>query len=110
MHKNPDLMDIRQVCEYFDLSETTIRRHIRERKDGTGTFPLPLFKSRCRVLWKRIDIEAWSGDGTEIIMFTPSSVSAPSPAAHARQVAQVAKGLAAHKLKLPLQPVGEANG
>ena len=65
MKTNPDLFDISDVCQFFGISESTLRRRIQERKEGTGSFPLPLFKSKHRVLWRKSDIVAWRGEESE---------------------------------------------
>ena len=40
---NQELMNIKQVAEYYSISESTVRRRLRERKNGDGTFPIPIF-------------------------------------------------------------------
>ena len=60
MNKNNDLFTIQEVCQYYGLSEQTIRRRIRESREGTGSFPKPIFGFGKRGLWHREDIENWS--------------------------------------------------
>ena len=38
-----DLMNIQEVAEYFGISESTIRRRLRDRKNGEGSFLVPIF-------------------------------------------------------------------
>ena len=66
------LMTLPEVCNYYGQSESTVRRRIKDSREGRGNFPLPLFRSGCRVLWKRSDIENWNGEGGETITITPS--------------------------------------
>ena len=65
MKTSPDLIDLADVCAYFGLSESTIRRKVRESRAGISNFPLPLLRSRCRVLWRKSEIEAWGGRGKQ---------------------------------------------
>ena len=101
MQPNPDLIDLAGVCAYFNLSESSIRRKVRDSRDGIGNFPLPLFKSRCRVLWRKSDIEAWRGEDAETVSFTPSQVPLGHSAVQIPSSAQVRKGLEALGVRLP---------
>ena len=56
MKKNPDLFTIQDVCKFFRLSEQTIRRRIKESKEGRGSFPRPVFGYGRKALWHREDI------------------------------------------------------
>jgi len=94
MQKNPDLFDLADICAYFNLSESTIRRKVRDSREGIGNFPLPLFGAGCRILWKRCDIEAWNGE-SETITLNPLSVLPIPPTAQPRNATQVRKGLEA---------------
>ena len=98
MTKSEDLLNITDLCNYFGLSESTIRRKVRDSRDGQGTFPLPLFRSGCRVLWKKSDIESWNGEDGEVIRYTASPTL---PAIQPKTSAQVRKGLEALGVKLP---------
>ena len=60
MNKNNDLFTIQEVCQYYGLSEQTIRRRIRESREGAGSFPRPIFGYGRKALWRRSDIENWS--------------------------------------------------
>ena len=93
-NKNPELFDMVEVCNYFGFSETTTRRRIRESREGRGNFPLPLFKSGSKVLWRKIDIESWAGEEAGSTTFTPSMVTA-TPSVPTQTDAQVRKGLKA---------------
>ena len=57
MKKKSDLMNIQDVCRYYNLSEQTIRRRIREAKQGVSRFPTPIFGYGRKALWHRKDIE-----------------------------------------------------
>jgi len=101
MKKSEDLLNITDLCNYFGLSESTIRRKVRDSRDGQGTFPISLFKSGCRVLWRRSDIENWNGEDGEVIRYTASPTL---PATQPKTSAQVRKGLEA--LGVKLSPTG----
>jgi len=60
MIKSNDLLSIQEVCQFYGLSEQTIRRRIRESREGVGSFPKPIFGFGRRGLWHREDIENWS--------------------------------------------------
>jgi len=101
MKNNPDLLDLVGVCAYFGLSESTIRRKVRESRNGVSNFPLPLLRSRCRVLFRKSDIEAWRGEDAETVMFTPSQVSPIPQTTPTQSATQVRKGLEALGVRLP---------
>jgi predicted DNA-binding transcriptional regulator AlpA len=104
---NDDLIDLEGVCNYFGLSESTIRRKIRDTSEGNGNFPLPLFGSKCRIVFRKADIESWHGEDSEIINFTPSL---PPPNHYVEQnSAKIRKGLEAMGIKFPGQPSKESN-
>jgi len=67
MEKNTELFNLEEVCRYFNLSESTIRRKICESREGKSNFPLPLFSSGCKVLWRKSDVINWSGEGSGVI-------------------------------------------
>ena len=101
MQKSPDLLDLADICAYFGLSESTVRRKVRDSRDSKGNFPLPLFKSGCRVLWRRADIENWKGeDGEVITLAPPPPVSLSRQAGQVKSEAQIRKGLEALGVKL----------
>ena len=108
MTKSQDLFDLREVCAYYGYSESTVRRRVRDAREGKGSFPLPLFPSRSRNLWKRSDIENWSGEKGEVITFTPSLVSPMLPV-RPQNLSQVHKGLQALGVKLPVQQGNESD-
>ena len=72
MKKSQNLLTIGEVCTYFGLSESVIRRKVRDTREGRGTFPLPLFKSGHRLLWRKCDIENWTGEGTDSTVLSGS--------------------------------------
>ena len=94
-NKNQNLYDISDVCDYFNLSEATIRRRVRESRNNTGTFPLPLFKSGQRLVWRKVDIEGWAGEDAGAVTFTPSMIPAIPQMVHTKTEAQVHAGLKA---------------
>ena len=53
------LLNFKEVCEFYGLSEQTIRRRIKESKEGTGTFPRPVFGHKRKALWYLTDLEDW---------------------------------------------------
>ena len=90
MKKSDDLFDLNDMCNYFGLSESTIRRRVRNSRDGNGNFPLPLFASGSRVLWRKSEIESWRGEDAETITFTATP---GPPSVQTRHANQVRKGL-----------------
>lgn len=57
---NPNIMTIHEVCRYLNLSIQTVRRRIKERREGIGSFPLSITGSTRKGLWRRSDIESWN--------------------------------------------------
>ena len=102
MKKNDDLWSLTEVCEYFGLSESTIRRKIRDSRDGTGNFPLPLFGSKSRVLFKKDHILNYEGEDAEVIRFNPLPIQ-PTQPVRTMSNAQVDKELAKLGVRLPAQ-------
>jgi predicted DNA-binding transcriptional regulator AlpA len=94
-----DLLDLEGICNYFGMSESTVRRKIRETREGRGNFILPLFGSKCRILFRRSDVESWKGEEAEIINFSPSLP--PLTPQVLPSDAQVRKGLEAMGIKYP---------
>ena len=70
MKTNPDLLTLSDVCAYFSLSESSIRRRVRSARNGTSNFPLPLFSSGSRVIFRKVDILSWAGEDAESITIT----------------------------------------
>jgi predicted DNA-binding transcriptional regulator AlpA len=80
MMKNKVVYDLTDICSYYGLSESTIRKKVRESRSGESNFPLPLLKRGCKALWRKSDIEAWGGEDGEVIHITPTLSSvAPVP-------------------------------
>jgi predicted DNA-binding transcriptional regulator AlpA len=98
---------LKGVCDYFGLSETTIRRKIKDTREGKGNFVLPLFGSKCRIVFRKSDIENWKGEDGEVVTFTPSL---PPPLPQVEQNNdKIRKGLEALGIKYPSQPSNESN-
>jgi predicted DNA-binding transcriptional regulator AlpA len=94
-----DLIDLKGVCDYFGLSESTVRRKIKDTREGRGNFLIPLFGTKCRILFRRSDVESWRGEETEVVSFTPSL---PPPLPQVEQNNdRIRKGLEALGVKLP---------
>jgi len=72
---SPNLLTIGEVADHFGLSESVIRRRIRAARQGRGRFPIPLFPSGHRVLFRRSDIEEWTGEGVHCPGTAPESHS-----------------------------------
>jgi len=104
---NDDLIDLEGVCQYFGLSESTIRRKVRDRRENRGTFPLPLFGSKCRIMFRRSDVENWRGEDVEVVTFTPTMP--PSNPQVERNMTKIHKELAALGVRLPHQASSESN-
>lgn len=90
MSKSQNLLGIAEVCAYFNLSESSIRRKVRASREGKGNFPLPLFKSGCRVLWRKSDVENWAGEDAEVLSFSAS----PTAPVQAESLSEARKRLA----------------
>ena len=104
MKKNDDLFSMADVCDFFGLSESTIRRKVRNSRDGTGNFPLPLFGSGCRVLWRKDDILNWGGEDSEVVRFHHLPIQPPHQPVKTMSNPQVLRGLERLGVKLPVQP------
>ena len=101
-----DLLDLAAVCGWYGLSESSIRRRVRDSREGKGNFPLPLFRSGCQVLWRRSDIENWSGEDAEVFHAPLSPIPSFQKVATQPQTSeQVRKGLAKYGILLPV-PMG----
>ena len=80
---NQELMNIKQVAEYYAVSESTVRRRLRERRNGDGTFPIPIFGFGRVARWRRSDIENWCEAVPEVIV-----AETPAQQNHKIEVAQ----------------------
>jgi len=86
-------MTVKEVAEYFCVSESTIRRRIRDRKNGIGTFLVPAFGFGKIARFRRTDVENWSEEVPEII-------TVETPAQQNRKVELAQKGLADFGIKV----------
>lgn len=64
MEKSSVHFGLSDVCEFYNFSQSTVRRKLRESREGLSTFPLPLFRRGSRLLWRKEDILNWRGEGT----------------------------------------------
>ena len=88
-----ELMNVQQVADFFQVSTSTIRRRLKERKAGDGTFPIPVFGYGRIARWRRVDIESWNEIEPEIITVeTPTMLN--------RKAEQAQKGLAGFGVKV----------
>ena len=87
-------MNVKQVAEYFGISESTLRRRLRDRKNGEGTFPTPIFGFNKVARWRRYDIENWYETGPDII-------TVESPTQINRKVESAKKSLTTLGIKVP---------
>jgi len=101
MKKNPNLYDLQDVCSYFGLSEASIRRKVRATRAGEGCFPLPLFETGCRLLWRSIDITGWAGENGEVIDYTPAITTVPKATMQSHSTAIANATLESLGVKLP---------
>lgn len=61
MERITETMTLQEVSAYFGLSEQTIRRRMKDARNGRSTFPRPIFGSGGRkALWRKTDIENWN--------------------------------------------------
>jgi len=91
---NQELMNIKEVAAFFQVSESTIRRRLRERKHGDGSFPVPVFGFGRIARWRRADIENWNEVEPEII-------TVETPTQRNRKVELAQQGLASLGIKVP---------
>ena len=56
---NPNVMTMQEVCEYFNVSQKTIRRRVEERRSATSSFSLPIFGNGQKAIWYRNEVEGW---------------------------------------------------
>jgi predicted DNA-binding transcriptional regulator AlpA len=100
MQKSQDLLDLKEVASYFGVSESTIRRKVKKRRENGCGFILPLFSQGSRLLWRKSDVLSWEGEGQEeVIMYTPS-VPSLAPV-QTKSHSQVQRELRALGVKLP---------
>jgi predicted DNA-binding transcriptional regulator AlpA len=111
MNKNENLLDIKGVCDYFELSEATVRRLVKLSREGVGNFPLPIFPPNHVLRWRREQIENWNGESS-VIEFTPSlTLPAHQPVQQTKNQAKTHRELKRkHGIDLSPQPMSKANG
>ena len=103
MTKSLDLWDITEVASYYGVSESTIRRKVKKRRENGFGFISPIFSQGSKLLWRRVDVENFRCEDADTIVFNPS----PVPAILATQTkshAQAQRELRALGVKLPNQP------
>ena len=71
MRKTEHYYDLADLCHHFGLSPSTIRRKVRQARDGQCKFPLPIFSERSRLLWRKSDILNWTGESINPVMPSP---------------------------------------
>ena len=98
--KSDELMDIHEVAAHFGLSESSIRRRVRDARNGQSNFVLPLFSSGSRVLFRKDQILSWQGEDAESVTFTASQVPSISQA-QIKSHAQVRRELQAFGIDVP---------
>ena len=54
------LLTIRDLIPLLQVSEPTIRRWVKESKNGIGTFPKPINGVKRKMLFNPVDIEKWA--------------------------------------------------
>ena len=101
MKNNPDLFDLADVCAYFNLSESSIRRRIRATRNGTSNFPLPLWGAKNSLRWHRSTIENYQGEDSETITITPSPVPSFPKVTQVPNADQTRRTLEAFGISLP---------
>jgi len=101
MTKNPELFTLEDVCAYFDLSASSIRRRVRDSRNNNGTFPIPLHKSHCRLVWRKSDIVNWAGEDADTIEFNSLSIPPTPQAAPTISDDRVRRGLKRYGIDLP---------
>jgi predicted DNA-binding transcriptional regulator AlpA len=107
MNSNNDLLDLAEVSKYFGLSQSTIRRMIRQSREGLNSFPLPLLKRGSKIIFRRTDIENWEGDNVEYSL-TPSLSLSSHQAVQTKDQAQTHRELR-RKHGIDLSQSGDKN-
>ena len=93
MTKDSEFWNIQQVAAFFGVSESTIRRRLRDRRNGVGTFLVPAFGFGKIARFRRVDVENWCEEVPEIV-----TVETPAQQNHKIKVAQ--EGLAGLGIKV----------
>ena len=101
MTKDLEFWNIKQVAEYYGVSESTIRRRIRDRKNGIGTFIIPVFGFGKVAKFRRADVESWNEDVPEVI-------TVETPAQQNRKVELAQKGLADFGIRVSKKKIGNS--
>ena len=110
MKTTTDLLTISEVAAYFMISESSVRRKVRQAREQQGLFPLPIFSKNCRLRWRRSDIENWDGENTAI-EFTPTLPLLTSQTGHVKSRNQTLRELKSkHGIDVPPQVNSETNG
>ena len=94
LSKDLEFWNIKQVAKYYDVSESTIRRRIRDRKNGIGSFIIPVFGFGKVAKFRRSDVENWNEVEPEII-------TVETPTQRNRKVELAQQGLASLGIKVP---------
>jgi len=98
--KSDDLFDLPEVAGYFGISETTVRRKVRKRRETGVGLPLPLLSAGSRLLWRKEDIVNFRGEDAETVIFDPSMVPAMPQVPTLPTSEQVQRRLERHGIKL----------
>ena len=99
MTKSLELWGIKEVAAYYGVSETTIRRKVRKRRENGFGFVIPIFSQGSKLLWRRVDVENFQCEDVEPIVFNSSPVPSPQMKSHE----QAQRELRALGVKLPNQ-------
>jgi len=108
MTKSLDLWGIADVSAYFGVSESTIRRKVKKRRENGFGFVIPIFSQGSKLLWRRVDVENFQCEDAETITFNSSPAPA-IPSAQMQSHAQAQQTLRALGVKLPSQPNNQSN-
>ena len=93
MSKDLEFWNIKQVAAFYGVSESTIRRRLRDRKNGIGSFIIPVFGFGKVAKFRRSDVESWSETEPEVV-----TVETPTQAN--LKIEQAQKGLAGLGIKV----------
>jgi transposase len=55
------LLTIKDLQDFFRVSEPTIRRWLSEARKGEGNFPKPVNGFKRKLLFRPADVERWAG-------------------------------------------------
>ena len=72
--RNADLWDVHDVCQYFGIGESTLRKRLKEARIGQSRFVTPIFGWGKRALWRADDIRNWNESDPDTRLVDSSTI------------------------------------